>query len=362
MNRLLGFCGGYIYEDEIFFSSMELNGLFKKSKKTGEVKLLGIFEQERCFEPILHSKVIESNRKLYFIPAYGCGISIYDLETATFDYILIKENNSELLYVDAVKNGDKWLLIPSFLGVEFALLDPYTNKVELCPKINIALKRACKEWKQGIDFSSVKIRGKNLYIPFYDTGCIVEYNLQNDDIREIYIEGKHFSKVELDGENIWATTLSGEIDRIDIKNGNYKEYNIVKSTKREFSTCIKWNDRLFLIPSINNSLWEYDYNMDCWKNLAELSEIGIECKEGNSRSMYLGYFALDDELLVFPIAANAGIGINTLSVSAISYEYDEDCEKEIKNKYREMMDNQMGHSKWLLETSSFDLEKFLWLM
>lgn len=362
MNRLLNFCDAYACGDEIYFSSMELNGLFKMSKKTGKVKFLGLFEQERCFGPFLHSRIIENNRKIYFIPAYGCGISIYDLDAATFDYILLKENNDELLYVDAVKYGDKWLLIPSFLGEDFAFFDPYTNKIEKCSKINITLKRACKEWKQGIDFRSVKLQGENLYIPFYDTGCIVEYNLKNDDFREIFVEGKHFSKVELDGEAIWATTLCGEIDRIDIKTGNIKEYDIVKSIKREFSTCIKWNDRLFLTPSINNSLWEYDYNTDCWENMAELSVMGIKCKESDMRSKYLGYFALNDELLVFPIAANAGIRITSLGVSSINYEYDEECEKVLINKYKEMMDKHKGNSQLLHESTSSDLEKFLWII
>lgn len=359
MSRLFNFCDAYVYEDEIYFSSMELNGLFKMSKKTGEVKLLGIFEQERYMGPFLHSRIIENSKKLYFVPAYGCGITIYDLETATFDYVLLKKNNSELLYVDAVKYGDKWLLIPSFLGVDFVLFDPYTNAIEECSKINITLKRACKEWKQGIDFRSVKIQGNNLYIPFYDTGCIVEYNLKNDDFREICVEGKHFSKVELDGENIWATTLCGEVDKIDLRTGNFKEYNILKSIKREFSSCIKWNNRLFLTPSINDSIWEYDYNADCWKKLADLSVMGIKCKESDRRSKYLGYFALNDELLLFPIAANTGVRITWTEVSSINYEYDEECEKALKNKYREMMDNHMGNSQLLHESTSSDLEVFL---
>lgn len=362
MDRLLSFCDAYVYGDEIFFSSMKMNGLFKMSKNTMDVKFLGVFEKERCFDPILHSKVIEDNRKLYFIPAYGCGISIYDLETAKFDYISIKEKNSTPLYIDAVKYGERWLLVPNFLEVEFAIFDPHTNKIELCPQINVTLIKACKGWRQGIDFSSVKIQGEKLYITFFDTGYIVEYDLQNDDVRCICINGKHFSKLELDGDVVWATTLYGEIDRIDIKTGDYKEYNIVKSNKREFSTCIKWKDRLFLTPSLNNSIWEYDYNMDSWRNFTELSSNEIIRKEGYSQSMFMGFFALNDELLIFPIAATAGMSIDSSGISRVKYEYDVECEEILKNNYREMIDIQNRNSEMLFESSSFGLEQLLWSM
>ncbi len=65
--------------DHFWFAEYDFNGLFRMDKKTGQVKLAGLFPEEEFLRERLYVSVAACCGKLYFAPYSADGIAEYDL-------------------------------------------------------------------------------------------------------------------------------------------------------------------------------------------------------------------------------------------------------------------------------------------
>ncbi len=99
---------GYYYYSETFF-----NGLFRVKIGERNAEFLGFFPEEDSKQPDLHRKIVKIGTKLYFIPIVAWGISVYDTETGSFQYIRIQSNTNQIPhYSELIKVNNEFILFP----------------------------------------------------------------------------------------------------------------------------------------------------------------------------------------------------------------------------------------------------------
>lgn len=81
----IGTIAGVEYRNKVYFSSVELNGLFCMDMESREVEFLKLFEKEK-FIPRLHRAAFLYKNEAWFIPQEAENIARLNLETLTLTY------------------------------------------------------------------------------------------------------------------------------------------------------------------------------------------------------------------------------------------------------------------------------------
>lgn len=104
-----------------YASDYQRNGLFKVDACTGECIFLKLF----CMEPVgqarLHCQAIIDNNKVYFIPASGKGIDVFNLNDCSMEYYALPLSvtnkysfyNARFKFISAIKYQKALWLFPS---------------------------------------------------------------------------------------------------------------------------------------------------------------------------------------------------------------------------------------------------------
>lgn len=121
-----------------YASDHDSNSLFRVDMVTGECTFVRLFDEESVDRKRLHSAAIWIDNKVYFIPLVGEGISIFNTEDNSMQFIQIPCPNSEKYsfykknhkFVRGVRNrNDLWLVPSTYPGV--LRLDLQTNEVKV---------------------------------------------------------------------------------------------------------------------------------------------------------------------------------------------------------------------------------------
>ena len=186
-NRL-SFHSCEVIDNNIYFSSLNSNGLYKMDINKKEPEFIGFFPNEELDGKHLHGAVKYCDGKLYFAPFSGNCISIYDLEKKQFESIEISncENCMYSKYYGIQIYKRKIILIPSRMKM-ITIYDIDTKKIEYHD-----------EWTNGIDLltngdipyfkNGSFIVDEVLFIPYNRSAALIGMNLENYKIQTIYIK------------------------------------------------------------------------------------------------------------------------------------------------------------------------------
>lgn len=107
------FENSYVNEDDIWFSAMDFNGLFKANLLTGQVQFMGCFPKESSLKRRLHfGKTICVDECLYFIPWGSSHLHVYDMrEQCFFAYEI--EGEAQHKYSSAIEANDAVYFFPA---------------------------------------------------------------------------------------------------------------------------------------------------------------------------------------------------------------------------------------------------------
>lgn len=258
-----------IFDDgeNLWFTTLYYNALFKMSKENMKPQLVGMFPGKKDDAIRLYSNITKHNDKLYFAPFAAKNIAVYDLENNAFNEILVEGERSELPDCDfysIVADGDTLYFIPygysaivgyNTITKEIAYYDDWLQKI-----------KNSKYYDAGIGYfrSSVTV-GRKLYLPCICSNQIVifDLDLHQSEVIEVIDKDYSFHGVCYSNDKLWFSSYKGQAVCMDI---NTKESKIITlpcgATDAEFMDVCNANDKILLYPYYADSIVSIDVNTE----------------------------------------------------------------------------------------------------
>lgn len=261
-----------------YASDFEKNGLFEVDIKSGECRFIMTFPNEEVMVTRLHEHAVWIGNKVYFIPAAGKHISVFDTETKEVVTIEIpqftkKQNNnynSKLKFAKAIEyNKHLWLIPATYPGI--IRLDMNTNEIKL---LSNWVSGNGYMFRRGVCVRNNKIfaaSGNNNNVLVFDmdieNGDIVEVGKTNNGIMDMCAFGESF---------VMAPRKNGGVIIWNPETGIVEEYNNYpkgfEPGEIVFQHVYVFDSQIILVPAhanygirlINNSLIIDDDIV--WKN------------------------------------------------------------------------------------------------
>lgn len=261
MSGGLEFINSYTYEGFRYFSNVDFNGLFRQNIVDGKVEFIDYFPNEILMKRFIHRSVIGNNKKMYFFPLFGKGITEYDLDRKKFRFLELNGKYNIWGISGAFFYYEKVILIPCNLAEYLLIFNTNTFEVQY---ISI-FKEEFKHY--GIDKIDVDLFGSILYkdyiyIALCETNLIVEINLNSYKIKVHSMEaGIHFRNINIIDGDLWGTTTdNGIVLKIDLDFWNVNKIQLIDliNFHRAILTIEKWNDQIIAIPGKGYQLFKFE--------------------------------------------------------------------------------------------------------
>lgn len=295
-------------ENEFWYASGRVNGLFKSGITNGETELVGLFEGESADRWRLFSGMVRQGNKLFFIPYTASRLFVYDLDAKRMEPVILNSVEPQYLLCCAV-HDEKILMIhankDSFLvydtvSSEVCMLDGYRKRFGItgrCVEEGI-LKRGkfytgCEKNNRMLIVDLENMRLESVKIGIDNTGYKMigeksEYLLACDEKENVY-------KIDLSGKILEKMTC---LERVNMRD----DYN---------NKIIIMNDDLYVFSFTENKIKRI--NMQT----AQMAEIDIMEYEDSSYCVPLkrhwgAVKKLDQEIL---FVSNADLRVRILDQS-----------------------------------------------
>lgn len=95
LNNALIFENMYDDGENIWFTGLDYNALFKMNKMDWSIELIGTVPGERFRQRRLYMSTVMCDKKLYFAPYFANEIAEYNTETKKFKKVLVKKPGKE---------------------------------------------------------------------------------------------------------------------------------------------------------------------------------------------------------------------------------------------------------------------------
>lgn len=138
VRRKIPFLAGAKIKNEIYFSAMHMNGLFKYNYETEECSFITVFEGE-CVAPCLHRKAFVCGNEIWFMPCEAKKIAMYDVDKGEMQYYKILDCEKPIAYWNGYRDGDILYFMPRDVRIPIAVIDLKTKNISM-KKMQINLK------------------------------------------------------------------------------------------------------------------------------------------------------------------------------------------------------------------------------
>ncbi len=306
-NVELQFYDAYKNGDDLYFSSLEFNGLFRYNIKARKSELLGSFPKEKMLSKTLHRRIVFFDDSIYFVPYKGKGIGEYNLKTKDINCYVFKEDEV-LSFSNCYLFNDRLILIPTnniFPFMEFDLRNKrFISRVDINKNITDKLG---SDKGVGFDVYSSALIGQNeILLSVWGRNIVVEYNVISGNVQSFeFDDDLCIRNICFDNGKIYATELGlyGFVE-ISLHDRHFNRYLLpIKGVKElPYSFLIKKDDSVLLVPGMEDCIWEYDFSKSEWHNLGENYPKNFE--RINGTSMFVGYHVNDKMITFYPRGGN----------------------------------------------------------
>lgn len=277
-------------ENDIWFSSVNYNGLYRYNLIEKKVERIADFPNENMWLECLHYKVCLYNHFLIFVPHLANNISIFDTVQRSFKQIAIpylgKEFDVDGKFLEGVVYKDNLYVIgchyPGILKVDLK-----TYKIEIV---------YCDSEKprdfDGIYFGNNTAVCKNLlYIPVVYKNAILIYDMDCDKASQLKIgkpDNQYIRIINDDSRFYLVTKNSNHIVIWDKDKNNCKEIETnFRTIYNDVLTCSSekyiWvisvvSDEIYKIDKRDDTLYYFD--LKCSSSLHFIIDYAAPYKEG----------------------------------------------------------------------------------
>lgn len=244
-------------ENIIWFFSDNFNSLFKMDVDTREVKLVGIFPNEKYKGTKLYSSIILINNKIYCIPLNAKSIGVYDIDDNKFSHILIDKAILECekggYYYSSVKVYKNYLFIFPFYCSYIIRLNLDNHNIDYISDWYMEIKSKIINENGGFFGRQVIEHNGNIYVAFRNSNAILELNCETLDskIYRLGTEKDGYLGMCFDGDRFWMLSYSKNYIRAWEKDNN--EISTIKLEKKiEDCTGIFYEKNVPFIEEVRN--------------------------------------------------------------------------------------------------------------
>lgn len=258
----LSFYAGVEYNNKLYFSTYNHNGLYEMDLIEKKIKLITVFKEKQM--AMIHRAAFLYKNNAWFIPQCGEYIAKVDLDTLEIKYFkysyLLKDENSKSIY-------------HAFI------------------------------WGKKV--------GKFLYLIPRSIDTLVVINMETDEIREIHSVINPQQEITMDGLVEQDAVFiffrkAGYYRKIDLKTGNIFDYDFGVGV----CSVTGHKDNLWILTEESKALIKYDIKKRQINKKIELE--GIE--------QYLGTVENDDKVIFLPFKADSYLCLDMESEKAFAEE------------------------------------------
>lgn len=345
------------YGEDIYFSSVEFNGLFKKSKNDEYVEYLGPFENEDLQQESLHSRVFLDGNKIFFLPYNGTGISVYDISSKKIDFIRIDSDTDLIAYVNAIKLGELWLLFPRYSHWKVLWLDIENMRVWEDGEISSLIET--KTGNYEIDLFATILSNEKIYISFYGGSFVGILDIKRKEFCQKEFAGYRLVNMSQSGEDMWITTLEGDVIRWNETKGIERIYEFNTPMEHPFFYVLNWNYRLFLMPFLLDEIYEYDNISDSWNSISSIMPSEYTREIYGERPLIVGCTKRKDCLELYPRSGNGILVLTRNNVEYVPIKGDPIVSEILEGDHKRMMIKQLRIDGIINEDDNNKLVYFL---
>lgn len=215
-------------DGELWFSAINSNGLYKMNITTKKLQLIAFFPKEDLEKQFLHSKILQYENKLFFVPFQAKEIAIYDMEKGTMSSLELPPNSQGKQYskfYTAIQEQQYIYCVPCRYE--------YLVKYDICQKkmefYDVFKGDKEHKWNDEDAFiykGACKVN-KKIYLASYVSDYILEYDLETrqSNYFDLPVQLGGISNL-LNKDNIfWIIGRNGSICKW---NGEHKEIEVIK--------------------------------------------------------------------------------------------------------------------------------------
>lgn len=233
-----------IVDDDVFFSALDFNALFKMNLLSGKTEYICKFEKEKGLSQ-LHIKAFRYGNQIWFIPLFGEYIISFNTDENKINYFDIPKKVEGKMGI-----ADFWL---------------HTRTGNLRPKF----------------FDAGKIDDERLYLVPATSDAVIILDMKKGSLKAYYgvidVKQEFIGSSTLCGNKLWmAPYMGSQLIGVDIESGDVERVECPSELGSYFGIC-SFENKIWFSPQ--NEKWSLFYDIA----LKKFEYIRIENKELRDR-------------------------------------------------------------------------------
>lgn len=301
-------CGAKL-GDVIYASSYLINALVKIQIDSGRTVFISQFPESEAIIENQHSRAYTYNGKVFFCPAFGNYIHIFDSTTNEIRALVIdrQKYNGEFY---GLMNKEKLILYPKNSGGDFLSIDMNSMEISVLLRWK-QIEKYIPDTQKNVFLRIILINDK-MYLPVYNSSTILTLDLNTLAVEKKDVEVEHL-----------LGAFGGEDEIVLLSNNNSFVYKwcppnnkVEQYTKNEaldeeisFTFVIELKERKYFFPGYSSAYIGND--QDNKINLI----LHLECMEG--KLLFLEPFCCENKIWALPFQGDELICISDNSIEKI---------------------------------------------
>ena len=282
--------------DYIWFSAIDMNGLFRMNMITQETEFIGHFPNEPKDGKRLYFACTRKDNLIIFAPFKAKNGVIYDTLTGQFislivhDHSLLDNDLEKFSGIVTYKNKIFLLpcLYPAIVGYSLKnkSIKHYNDWVE-------TLSKACEVSKDAYARSYMIREDRYILIPLCNANAVLEFDMEEEKSK-IYVVGKEgdsYSGICYDGQYYWLSPRhDGSIIKWDKNNNEITRINQFpmgyEKCKYSFIDTIFINEYVWMFPLLGDMIIKINPNNNSIDKVLEL-QLGHDTISKNKTKLHM---------------------------------------------------------------------------
>jgi hypothetical protein len=344
-------------DNRLFFSNNSFNGLFFIDINTHEIIRVDSFPNENITKRNMHKKCLLIGKKVFFIPAFGNYIDVYDTENNTIDsYFLENKGNNNRIdnASDAIVIDDDVYIFPMRLDCDLRVFNTRTNEIKIIPEFKQQIRAFEFTIDSLITRTSLDKEG-NIVFAILGSDVLAKWDVSSKTLYTEHVGIQNIFSVHIIGDERWViTNNTNVIYRIE-GNGNIIGYSPGKTLNvdnRMYNRVLGYKSQIIVLPAYDDSVYAINEN-----RLIEIEKLSSTVQGRNIVHSFDAHI-INDDLWILPFETEecAVIGSDLMVKDRISFNFKN--EHSIGNILKEMYIVQ-AHDGVVYEHTNMHLGDFI---
>lgn len=286
------FSCGAKYGDVIYASARKFNGLVKVQVNNGETEYVSKFPSEEEIIENQHSRAYAYRNEIFFFPAFGKYIHIYNLDTGNMTkYMLDRQLYKGEYY--ALLSDEIVVMIPKKIGGNILKFD--LNKRE--SSVLLSWETLSNYFPKNAKYTFLRsvILENKIYLPIYDSSSIIclDLNFLNIEVKKVNVD-RLLGAFGGNEDVFLLTNDSSAVFKWNPEDNSVIQYNVAAALGQNncFTFGVQMNRRMYFFPSYSSALLGIELNNKI--------DILLELEDANRKLMFLEPFYEENEIWALP--------------------------------------------------------------